>query len=88
MLNFQEYRHYGRVTTSIIFREVFTNLVGVKVQPVTTTCLVTSLLRCYLQYIDDLRSQARALITFAGMIPYRMPSDTNARLVQMEVLMN
>ncbi|KAK2189808.1 hypothetical protein NP493_96g07020 [Ridgeia piscesae] len=40
------------------------------------------------QYIDDLRSQARALITFAGMIPYRMPSDTNARLVQMEVLMN
>ncbi|KAI0235619.1 Nuclear pore complex protein Nup93 [Lamellibrachia satsuma] len=39
-------------------------------------------------FIDDLRSQARALITFAGMIPYRMPSDTNARLVQMEVLMN
>lgn len=37
-----------------------------------------------LQY---LRMQARALITFAGMIPYRMPGDTNARLVQMEVLM-
>ncbi|XP_053556246.1 nuclear pore complex protein Nup93 [Bombina bombina] len=35
-----------------------------------------------------LRSQARALITFAGMIPYRMSGDTNARLVQMEVLMN
>uniref|UniRef100_A0A671S1G8 Nuclear pore complex protein Nup93 n=1 Tax=Sinocyclocheilus anshuiensis TaxID=1608454 RepID=A0A671S1G8_9TELE len=35
-----------------------------------------------------LRSQARALITFAGMIPYRMAGDTNARLVQMEVLMN
>uniref|UniRef100_A0A2R5LLL6 Nuclear pore protein n=2 Tax=Ornithodoros turicata TaxID=34597 RepID=A0A2R5LLL6_9ACAR len=34
-----------------------------------------------------LRMQARALITFAGMIPYRMPGDTNARLVQMEVLM-
>ncbi|XP_063801480.1 nuclear pore complex protein Nup93 [Pseudophryne corroboree] len=42
--------------------------------------------------VDDkdsvLRSQARALITFAGMIPYRMSGDTNARLVQMEVLMN
>ncbi|MBN3311040.1 NUP93 protein, partial [Amia calva] len=37
---------------------------------------------------SELRSQARALITFAGMIPYRMAGDTNARLVQMEVLMN
>uniref|UniRef100_A0A4W5QUW4 Nuclear pore complex protein Nup93 n=1 Tax=Hucho hucho TaxID=62062 RepID=A0A4W5QUW4_9TELE len=36
----------------------------------------------------QLRSQARALITFAGIIPYRMAGDTNARLVQMEVLMN
>jgi len=35
-----------------------------------------------------LRSQAQALIMFAGMIPYRLPGDTNARLVQMEVLMN
>ncbi|KAF3854483.1 hypothetical protein F7725_022538 [Dissostichus mawsoni] len=32
--------------------------------------------------------QARALITFAGMIPYNMAGDTNARLVQMELLMN
>lgn len=39
-------------------------------------------------YIGHLRSQAQALITFAGMIPYRMPGDTNARLVQMEVVMN
>ncbi|XP_075045076.1 nuclear pore complex protein Nup93 isoform X2 [Mixophyes fleayi] len=42
--------------------------------------------------LDDkdsvLRSQAHALITFAGMIPYRMSGDTNARLVQMEILMN
>ncbi|KAG9336956.1 hypothetical protein JZ751_029973 [Albula glossodonta] len=37
---------------------------------------------------SQLRSQARALITFAGMIPFRMAGDTNARLVQMEVLMN
>ncbi|EMP25592.1 Nuclear pore complex protein Nup93 [Chelonia mydas] len=37
---------------------------------------------------SQLRSQARALITFAGMIPYRTSGDTNARLVQMEVLMN
>ena len=40
------------------------------------------------RHLEDLRDQARAIITFAGMIPYRMPGDTNARLVQMEVLMN
>ena len=40
------------------------------------------------KYLEQLRDQARAIITFAGMIPYRMPGDTNARLVQMEVLMN
>ena len=40
------------------------------------------------QFIQFLRTQARALITYAGMIPYRMPGDTNARLIQMEVLMN
>lgn len=34
-----------------------------------------------------LRQLARTLITFAGMIPYQMPGDTNARLVQMDVLM-
>ncbi|XP_072013036.1 nuclear pore complex protein Nup93-like [Amphiura filiformis] len=39
-------------------------------------------------HLVDLRRQAKALITFAGMLPYRMPGDTNARLVQMEVLMN
>ena len=38
--------------------------------------------------LETLRDRARALITFAGMVPYRMPGDTNARLVQMEVLMN
>lgn len=40
------------------------------------------------QYILYLRKQAQSLITFAGMIPYRMPGDTNARLVELEVLMN
>ncbi|XP_071785698.1 nuclear pore complex protein Nup93-like [Asterias amurensis] len=39
-------------------------------------------------YLAHLRKQAKSLITFAGMLPYRMPGDTNARLVQMEVLMN
>ena len=38
--------------------------------------------------LQKLRDEAKALITFAGIIPYRMPGDTNARLVQMEVLMN
>ncbi|XP_039931134.1 nuclear pore complex protein Nup93 isoform X3 [Hirundo rustica] len=37
---------------------------------------------------SQLQSQARALIMFAGMIPYRTSGDTNARLVQMEILMN
>lgn len=40
------------------------------------------------RHLENLRDQAKAIITFAGMIPYRMPGDTNARLVQMEVLMN
>ncbi|XP_046568513.1 nuclear pore complex protein Nup93-like [Haliotis rubra] len=39
-------------------------------------------------YLNYLRSQARALIMFAGMLPYRLPGDTNSRLVQIEVLMN
>jgi nuclear pore complex protein Nup93 len=38
--------------------------------------------------LAEFRDMAKSLITFAGMIPYRMPGDTNARLVQMEVLMN
>lgn len=40
------------------------------------------------QLCQEMREKARALITYAGMIPYRMPGDTNARLVQLEVLMN
>lgn len=40
------------------------------------------------QYLNLLRSQARSLIMFAGMLPYRLPGDTNARLVQIDVLMS
>jgi len=39
-------------------------------------------------YLNYLRSQAKTLIMFAGMLPYRLPGDTNARLVQTEVLMS
>ncbi|KAK3777041.1 hypothetical protein RRG08_008893 [Elysia crispata] len=39
-------------------------------------------------HLKMLRSQAKTLIMFAGMLPYRLPGDTNARLVQIEVLMN
>ncbi|KAJ9586210.1 hypothetical protein L9F63_020150, partial [Diploptera punctata] len=35
-----------------------------------------------------LREQARAITSFAGTVPYRMPGDTNSRLVQMEILMH
>jgi len=39
-------------------------------------------------HVSLIRQQARALVTFAGLLPYRMPGDTNARLVQLEVMMN
>lgn len=35
-----------------------------------------------------LREQAKTITNFAGMLPYRMPGDTNSRLVQMEILMH
>uniref|UniRef100_A0A8C4NAP7 Nuclear pore complex protein Nup93 n=1 Tax=Eptatretus burgeri TaxID=7764 RepID=A0A8C4NAP7_EPTBU len=38
--------------------------------------------------LELLRSQARALLTFAGIVSYRLVGDTNARLVQMDALMN
>ncbi|XP_069113478.1 nuclear pore complex protein Nup93-like [Argopecten irradians] len=39
-------------------------------------------------FLNFLRSQAQALVMFAGMLPYRLPGDANARLIQLEVLMN
>lgn len=38
--------------------------------------------------VEFLREQAKALTNIAAMIPYRMPGDTNNRLVQTEILMN
>lgn len=35
-----------------------------------------------------LRDQAKCLTNFTGMLPYRMPGDTNSRLIQMEILMH
>uniref|UniRef100_A0A6A7FYE9 Nuclear pore protein n=2 Tax=Hirondellea gigas TaxID=1518452 RepID=A0A6A7FYE9_9CRUS len=35
-----------------------------------------------------LQGQARAIVTFAGMIPLRLHADVNARLVQLEALIN
>lgn len=35
--------------------------------------------------LNVIRNQAKALIMFVGMLPYRLPGDTNARLVQLEV---
>lgn len=37
---------------------------------------------------QEIRDKARCLITYAGMIPYRLPGDITSRLVQMEVLMS
>lgn len=39
------------------------------------------------EQLKDLRKQARALTSFAGTLPYRMPNETNSKLVQMEILM-
>lgn len=39
-------------------------------------------------FLNNLRTRARSLVTFAGLLPYKMPGDTNARLVQLEVTMN
>lgn len=36
----------------------------------------------------DIRQKAKALITFSGMIQYRMPCDAVARLIELEVLIN
>lgn len=38
--------------------------------------------------LQFLREQAKAITNLAAMIPYRMPGDTNSRLVQTEILMN
>lgn len=40
------------------------------------------------QQLEDLKAQAKILTNFTGMLPYRMPGDTNSRLVQMEILMH
>lgn len=40
------------------------------------------------QQLLNLREQARALTSFAGTLPYRMPNETNSKLVQMEILMH
>ncbi|XP_072390532.1 nuclear pore complex protein Nup93-1 [Diabrotica undecimpunctata] len=38
--------------------------------------------------LKTLREQAKCLTNFTGMLPYRMPGDTNSRLMQMEILMH
>jgi len=38
--------------------------------------------------VSNARASARALITFAGMLPYHLPGDTTAQMVQLEVQMN
>jgi nuclear pore complex protein Nup93 len=40
------------------------------------------------QEMDALRSKARAVVTFAGRIQYKMPGDINSRLLRYEVLMS
>lgn len=37
---------------------------------------------------NEIRQKAKTLITFAGMVNYRMPGDTSAKLVQLETLIH
>ena len=38
--------------------------------------------------MNMLKDHAKALIKFVGCIPYRLPGDINARLLQLEVMMS
>lgn len=38
--------------------------------------------------ISELKLKARVLVVFSGMIKFKMPGETNARLIKMEVFMN
>lgn len=40
------------------------------------------------EMLSHLRQRAKALTNMAATLPYRMPSDTNNRLVQLEILMH
>ncbi|EDW06480.1 nuclear pore complex protein Nup93-1 [Drosophila mojavensis] len=40
------------------------------------------------EILSHLRQRAKALTNMAATLPYRMPSDTNNRLVQLEILMH
>lgn len=54
--------------------------------------LLATMNMLYVTYKDqpshDIKQKAKALITFSGMIQYRMPCDTIARLIELEVLIN
>jgi nuclear pore complex protein Nup93 len=56
-------------------------------QQVIKYCQYFIVIHC-LQALADIRSQAQAVILFAGMIPYRLPADTNGRLVQLEAYLS
>lgn len=56
-------------------------------QPSTQTSFNTSALSPSPAF-KHLKEQARAIVTFAGMIPMRLHSEINARLVQLEALIN
>jgi len=36
--------------------------------------------------IRELKNRAKVLVTFSGMLPFRLPGDTNAQLIKLEVM--
>ena len=51
-------------------------------------CLLNFIFFFHLKFLNQLKEQAKALIKFVGCIPYRLSGDINARLLQLEVMMN
>lgn len=43
---------------------------------------------CLQQYLSEVRTQAKALVTYCGIIPYFMTGDTYTKVMQIEVQMN
>lgn len=41
-----------------------------------------------LQFLNELRTKAHAIVTFCGMIPYFMTNDIYIKIIQIEVQMN
>jgi nuclear pore complex protein Nup93 len=56
--------------------------------PIVSYSPLTNSLVMLNQKLQELKKMAHLLVTFAGLIQYRLPGDTNATLTRMEVFMS